>query len=103
MSEWGVAETATTKYLEQINIAFDSADGTDQEKIARQFWIAMYNRGFEGWTVYRLFDAPELKKSGTLNLTVPKRYTYIQSEKTKNGTNVKAANGGKDEQQTPIF
>jgi hypothetical protein len=64
MSEWGVAETATTKYLEQINIAFDSADGTDQEKIARQFWIAMYNRGFEGWTVYRLFDAPELKKIG---------------------------------------
>ena len=103
MSEWGVAEAATTAYLEQPNIAFDTANGTDHEKIAQQFWIAMYNRGFEGWTVYRLFDAPTLKKSGTLNLPVPKRYTYPQSEKTINGDNVKAANGGNDKQQTAIF
>ena len=103
MSEWGVAEAATTAYLEQSNIAFDTANGTDYEKIAQQFWIAMYNRGFEGWTVYRLFDAPTLKKSGTLNLPVPKRYTYPQSEKTINGDNVKAANGRNDKQQTAIF
>ena len=103
MSEWGVAEAATTAYLEQPNIAFDTANGNDHEKIAQQFWIAMYNRGFEGWTVYRLFDAPTLKKSGTLNLPVPKRYTYPQSEKTINGDNVKAANGGNDKQQTAIF
>ena len=62
-----------------------------------------YNRGFEGWTVYRLFDAPTLQNSGTLNLPVPKRYTYPQSEQTINGDNVKAANGGLDKQQTPVF
>ena len=84
-------------------VDFATATGTDQEKITKQFWIAMYNRGFEGWTVYRLFDSPVLKVSGTLNLPVPKRYTYPQSEQTINGNNVKAANGGNDLQQTPIF
>ena len=103
LSEWGVTEAETTTYLAQANVAFATAAGTDQEKIAKQFWIAMYNRGFEGWTVYRLFDAPALQKSGTLDLPVPKRYTYPQSEKTINGDNVKAANGGNDKQQTPIF
>jgi hypothetical protein len=103
MSDWGVAAEPTTKYLEQTNVAFTSAPGKDKEKIAKQFWIAMYNRGFEGWTVYRLFDAPILKISGTLKLPVPKRYTYPQSEKTINGNNVKAANGGNDKQQDAIF
>lgn len=44
-----------------------------------------------------------LQNSGTLDLPVPKRYTYPQSEQTINGENVKAANDGKDEQQTAIF
>ena len=103
MNEWKVAAADVTAYLAQANVTFATATGTDKEKIAKQFWIAMYNRGFEGWTVYRLFDAPTLQKSGTLELLVPKRYTYPQSEKTINGDNVKAANGGKDKQQTPIF
>ena len=103
MAEWGVADADVTTYLTQADVAFATAAGTDKEKIAKQFWIAMYNRGFEGWTVYRLFDAPTLKNSGTLNLPVPKRYTYPQSEQTINGANVEAANDGNDTQQTPIF
>ena len=84
-------------------VDFGNASGTDKEKIAKQFWIAMYNRGFEGWTVYRLYDAPTLQNSGTINLPVLKRYTYPQSEQTINGDNVKAANGDNDTQQTSIF
>ena len=103
MSEWGVSSDLTTAYLAQDNVAFATAPGTDHEKIAKQFWIAMYNRGFEGWTVYRLFDSPTLPNAGTLDLPVPKRYTYPQSEQTINGANVKAANGGNDTQQTSIF
>jgi len=103
MSEWGVSNVDVTAYLAQESVDFTTAPGTDKEKIAKQFWISMYNRGFEGWTVYRLFDAPKLKVSGTLNLPVPKRYTYPQSEKTINGDNVKTANGGNDKQQTAIF
>lgn len=103
MSEWGVSSADTAAYLANADVAFATAPGTDQEKIAKQFWISMYNRGFEGWTVYRLFDAPTLQNSGTLDLPVPKRYTYPQSEQTINGANVNAANGGNDTQQTPIF
>ena len=103
LDEWGVAAADATTYLAQADVAFATATGTDKEKIAKQFWIAMYNRGFEGWTLYRLFDAPALQNSGTLNLPVPKRYTYPQSEQTINGDNVEAANGGEDTQQTPIF
>ena len=103
MAEWKVSEQNAETYIAQDNVAFETALGKDKEKIALQFWIAMYNRGFEGWTVYRLFDSPKLKLSGTLELPVPKRYTYPQSEQTINGNNVKSANGGNDEQQTPIF
>lgn len=103
MSEWGVTDTDKDAYLASSDVAFATASGSDKEKIAKQFWIAMYNRGFEGWTVYRLYDAPALKNSGTLDLPVPKRYTYPQSEQTINGENVKAANGGNDTQQTSIF
>lgn len=103
MAEWKVSEEDVAKYLAQENVDFSLAPGTKKEKIAKQYWIGMYNRGFEGWTVYRLFDSPKLKVSGTLNLPVPKRYTYPQSEKTINGENVKNANGGNDKQQTAIF
>lgn len=103
MDEWGVSTADSDAYLARADVAFSTAPGTAKEKIAKQFWISMYNRGFEGWTVYRLFDAPTLKNSGTLDLPVPKRYTYPQSEQTINGANVKAANGGNDTQQTPIF
>lgn len=103
MNEWEVDAVDITTYLANADVAFATASGTDKEKIAKQFWIAMYNRGFEDWTVYRLFDAPVLQNSGTLNLPVPKRYTYPQSEQTINGDNADAANGGEDTQQTPIF
>jgi hypothetical protein len=61
MNEWGVDTADVTAYLANADVAFATAAGTDKEKIAKQFWIAMYNRGFEGWTVYRLFDAPTLQ------------------------------------------
>ena len=103
MLEWGVSTSDADAYIAHADVAFATAPGTNKEKIAKQFWISMYNRGFEGWTLYRLFDAPVLPNSGEANLPVPKRYTYPQSEQTINGTNVKAANGGNDTQQTPIF
>ena len=26
-----------------------------QDSLGKQFWIAMYNCGFEGWSIYRMF------------------------------------------------
>jgi hypothetical protein len=103
MTEWGVSAADLATYLASDKVAFATAPGTDKEKIANQFWISMYNRGFEGWTVYRIFDSPVLQNSGTLDLPVLKRYTYPQSEATINGANVDAANGGVDTQQSLIF
>ena len=102
-ADWGVADVAT--YLAKPEVAWATAAGTDMVKIARQYWIAMYNRGFEGWYVYRKFDAPQMNLAATSLLKVPKRYTYPASEQTLNGSNWTAAASaiGGDEQQTKIF
>jgi len=102
-ADWGVS--GADAYLSKSDVAWATAPGTDKVKIARQYWIAMYNRGFEGWYVYRKFDAPQMNLAATSLLKVPKRYTYPQSEQTLNGTNYSAAASaiGGDEQQTKIF
>ena len=102
-ADWGV--TGVDAYLNNPKVSWSTASGTDKVKIARQYWIAMYNRGMEGWYVYRKFDAPQMNLAATSLLKVPKRYTYPQSEQTLNGTNYKAASSaiGGDEQQTKIF
>ena len=102
-ADWGV--TGVDTYLKNPKVSWSSASGSDKVKIARQYWIAMYNRGFEGWYVYRKFDAPQMNLAATSLLKVPKRYTFPQSEQTLNGTNYSAAASaiGGDEQQTKIF
>ncbi len=105
MEEWGVSGADITDYLAQANVAYTTAPGSWKEKIGMQYWLAMYNRGFEGWYVYRKFDAPVLNVAATSLLPVPKRYTYPTSEQTLNGTNYAAAVAaiGEDIQQTPVF
>ena len=102
-ADWSV--TGVDAYIAKPEVAWATADGTDMVKIARQYWIAMYNRGFEGWYVYRKFDAPQMNLAATSLLKVPKRYTYPASEQTLNGSNWTAAASaiGGDEQQTKIF
>ena len=79
--------------------------GTWRQKIGFQFWLAMYNRGFEGWCVYRKYDAPVLNVAANSGLPVPKRYTYPANEQTLNKVNWLAASGaiGGDTQSTKIF
>lgn len=106
MEYWGVSTTDADTYLASSDVAFSSASGTDLEKIASQFWIAMYNRGFSGWNVWRRLDAPTLASPAPIsNLPVPLRYTYPVDEKTLNKTNYEAAAQaiGGDEQQTRVF
>jgi len=102
--DWGI-ENEVDAYLQKPEVAYPTAPGDWKEKIAMQYWIAMYNRGFEGWYVYRKFDAPKLNIAANSKLPVPKRYTYPISEQTLNAVNWKAASndGTSDLQQTPIF
>jgi Starch-binding associating with outer membrane len=96
MQNWGVAAADITTYLAQTSVAYTSATGTWRQKIGEQAWLALYNRGFEGWTSYRRLDFPALLTPDPTttygNLAVvPKRYTYPSLEQTLNNTNVTAA------------
>ncbi len=102
-NNWGVSDVAT--YLANPDVAYTTASGTWKEKIGMQYWLAMYNRGFEGWYVYRKFDAPTFNVAATSGLPVPKRYTYPIAEQSINEANWSAASSaiGGDEQQTSVF
>ena len=101
---WGVANVAS--YLSNPDVAYATAPGADwREKIGNQFWLAMYNRGFEGWTVWRKFDTPAFNLPDVSGLPVPTRYTYPINEQNLNETNWTAGSTaiGGDEQTTKIF
>lgn len=92
-------------YFTSADVAYATASGTWKQKIGKQYWLAMYNRGIMGWYVYRKFDAPILNIATGSELPVPKRYTYPVVEQTRNEDNyitASAAIGG-DKLSTPIF
>jgi len=105
MEDWGVDNSDITTYLTRTDVAYSTATGTWKEKIGLQFWLAMYNRGFEGWSVYRKYDYPVLPNSFEEDVPVPLRYTYPLNEQVLNNANYKAGSTaiGGDLQQTPVF
>lgn len=107
MLDWGVSSADATTYLTSAAVNYDTAVGTWREKIGMQYWIAMYNRGFEGWYVYRKFDAPTFNIAYRDGLPVPNRYTYPINEQSLNEANWKAAStaigGDGDKLTTKVF
>lgn len=105
MLEWGIAPSTITTYLAQTSVNYTTATGTWRQKIGTQFWIAMYNRGFEGWSVWRKFDTPTLNIPVVSGLPVPTRYTYPIREQNLNGANRTAAAAaiGGDAMTTKVF
>ena len=65
----------------------------------------MFDDPFEGWSVWRKFDAPKLNLPAIEQLPVPLRYTYPINEQNLNEANYNAASDaiGGDDQQTPLF
>ncbi|WOD42222.1 SusD/RagB family nutrient-binding outer membrane lipoprotein [Hwangdonia lutea] len=100
---WGSSDLAT--YMANPDVAYSTAPGTWKEKIGLQFWLAMYNRGFEGWTVWRKFDTPDLNIPVVSGSPVPTRYTYPVNEQNLNEANWEAASSaiGGDTQTTKLF
>jgi hypothetical protein len=98
---WGGSDADAAAYLAQPEVAYD---GTE-EQLGTQFWIAMYNNSFQGWTAWRKYDAPQLNQAANTEAGVPLRYTYPINEQNLNPTNYDAASSaiGGDTQQTPIF
>lgn len=103
--EWGGSQAAADSYIAKANVAYSSAPGDWREKIAMQKWIALYNQGFEAWTTYRLYDAPQMNIAEGAGTTPPSRYTYPVNELSLNGENVTQAgnNMGGDKLMSKIF
>ena len=111
MLDWGLTATDATTYLALPKVDYSNvlSGATYKEKIGKQAWFALYNRGFEAWTSYRRLDFPKLTPSTTSKnkgiLTVPVRYTYPGIEQSINGTNYTKASSdiGGDLMSTKIF
>ena len=100
---WGVPSVAD--YLSNQKVAYSTANGDWRQKIGQQFWLAMYNRGFEGWTAWRTYDVPTLNLPALTENPVPTRYTYPVNEQNLNETNwinASTAIGG-DARTTKLF
>lgn len=106
IKEWGGTQEEVDAYLAQPEVAYATAAGDFEQKIASQKWIAMFNNGFEGWTTWRIFDEPALKAPEDMTVAdIPTRFLYPVSEATLNGdelNNAQTAIGG-DEKTTKIF
>ncbi|WP_136668910.1 SusD/RagB family nutrient-binding outer membrane lipoprotein [Flavobacterium sp. H122] len=105
MQDWGVSSSDITTYLLRPDVAYATAAGDWRQKIGFQFWLAMYNRGHEGWSVYRKFDTPAMNVPPISEEAVPTRLTYPLNEQTLNKTNYTAAASaiGGDLKGTKLF
>lgn len=105
IESWGGDAVAATAYLLQPDVAYATAPGTWKEKIAKQKWLALYNRGFEGWSTFRLYDAPTMNIAVQAGTLPPTRFTYPVTEFSLNGDNVAAAATaiGGDNLMTKVF
>ncbi len=101
---WGVDGAAD--YISKPGVAYSTAAGTWEEKIATQAWIAFYNNGYIGWTEWRRLGYPNLNPPpGMTQSDIPLRFTYPVFEQTLNGANYSdaAAAIGGDDMSTKLF
>jgi hypothetical protein len=107
MEYWGIDDADITAYLLQPSVAYATAGGSWKQKIGVQHWIALYNRGFEGWSVWRRLDFTGFNVPPLLEYSdIPNRFIFPIEEATLNGTNLSAAIqmiGGSDDVQTKVF
>jgi hypothetical protein len=106
--QWGGTQADVDAYLANTAVAYGTAAGTWQQKIATQAWIAFYMRGQEGWNEWRRLDFPALNlppTPETSNGLVPVRFTYPVNEQTLNKTSYyEAASAiGGDDMTTKLF
>jgi hypothetical protein len=105
---WGGTIAEATAYLAQTEIGYStgSTAGDFRKKIGLQKWIALYNRGLEGWAEWRRFDSPEFNIARNKTIfDIPMRMPYPYNENNLNLTNYSAASAaiGGDRVQTKLF
>jgi hypothetical protein len=104
--EWGGTESEASAYL----AAKPYSSYTNwKDAIGTQAWLAMYTRGFIGYTFYRRLDYPTVLVMPPNPPTgvdrIPTRFTYPVNEQTLNATNYAAAAAaiGGDNLTTRLF
>jgi hypothetical protein len=105
---WGGNHAEAATYLAQPEIGYStgSTAGDFRKKIGFQKWIAMYNRGLEGWAEWRKFDTPVFNIARNKTAAdMPMRMPYPYNEDNLNLANYTAAAAaiGGDVVQTKIF
>lgn len=98
---WGGTPSEAAGYLSQPDVEWNGSE----TRLATQFWLAMYDNPFQGWSVWRKFDAPTLNQAAGTDQGVPLRYTYPVNEQNLNFAQYEAAASaiGGDEMSTPVF
>lgn len=104
VEHWTGATTLDSAFAASVDYdALINGGMSWKEVIARQKWVALYNRGFEAWSTWRLYDAPTMNDAAEAGTTPPTRYNYTVDEYSVNGSNVAAANGGSDNVMDKVF
>jgi hypothetical protein len=105
---WGGTSGEASAYLAQAEIGYStgSTAGDFRKKIGLQKWIALYNRGLEGWAEWRRFDSPvfNIARNKTIQ-DIPMRMPYPYNENNLNLSNYTAASNaiGGDLVSTKLF
>lgn len=94
-ADWGRSAAEATAYLANPDVAYTTADGGSgdwKQIIGEQAWLALYNRGFEGWTTWRRLDFDGFNAPpGMVLADIPTRLLFPAREATLNGDNLDAA------------
>ncbi|MFA5326425.1 MAG: SusD/RagB family nutrient-binding outer membrane lipoprotein [Prolixibacteraceae bacterium] len=104
--EWGGTSTEADDFLSAHSY---SSYGSWKEAVGTQAWVAMYTRGFIGYTFYRRLDYPTVLVMPPNPPTgvdeIPTRFTYPVNEQTLNAANYAAASAaiGGDKLTTRLF
>lgn len=107
--ETAILEDQANDYLSQPEVDYDQAEGDWRQKIGLQKWIALYNRGCESWSSWRILEYPEFEvtpEMGTKYDEVPVRYPYPFDEPRLNEANYNeavSAMGGEDSPLVNLF
>ncbi len=105
---WTGSTATAAAYLANPKVDYnDAASGaTYKEKIAKQAWLAYFDRGDIAWTTWRRLDGPTFNPPpGQTLADIPTRYTYPIGEQTLNGDNYNKASAaiGGDSKTTKLF
>ncbi|MCK4751435.1 MAG: SusD/RagB family nutrient-binding outer membrane lipoprotein, partial [Bacteroidales bacterium] len=100
---WGGDAADAATFLTN-DVPYDAVNW--KESLGTQKWVALFNRGVEGWAEWRKFDFPVLHTPEELLPTdIPMRMPYPFNEKDLNGTNYTSAAAaiGGDDVRTLLF